>query len=250
MNKRRSTSQRQSTIKQNRREQARKAQRNRMLIIGGVILAAVVVVGALIALGSRPQPAGDFTTVPTQTWPQANGKSMGPADAKVVLTEYADFQCPVCKQFHEQVFQKIVDQYVKTGKVRYEYKHFIVIDGNVGGTKSRHSAEASECAADQNKFWDYFSILFANQGAEGSEALSDTRLRAFAQSIGLDMDKFNSCFNSGQDSQRVEEDNRSAVNLKLQGTPTLLVNGQVIENWGDYTALVTTIEAAINKAGQ
>jgi protein-disulfide isomerase len=48
----------------------------------------------------------------------------------------------------------------------------------------------------------------------------------------------------------VEEDNRSAVNLKLQGTPTLLVNGQVIENWGDYTALVTTIEAAINKAGQ
>lgn len=116
--------------KQKNKAQAKK---NGLFIIGGVILLAIVVVAGLVWANLRPTDPGEFITVEKGTWPQADGKALGAADAPVVLREFSDFQCPYCRQFSENIQKQIINDYVATGKVRFEYHHYIVIDGNVGG---------------------------------------------------------------------------------------------------------------------
>ncbi len=242
----------QNATKQKHREQiARRNRRNRIYasVIGVVVLAVIAVV--LMINANKPEtPVGSITTVPTQTWPEANGKALGPANAKVVVIEYADFQCPICKEFDATIQPQIIDQYVKTGKIRFEYHHFIIIDANVGGTKSLHAAEASECAAEQGHFWDYHEMLFANQGAEGSDALSDSRLKAFAAALGLDTQKFNTCFDSNRYASNVSNDDAAARGLGLNGTPSVLVNGKQVTSPLDYSQVQAAINAALASSGQ
>lgn len=239
----------QSLKDQRRAAEQRAAQRRTMLwILGGVIVVAIIVVVLLIAQGARPQQtAGEFTAVPTQTWPMADGKAMGPKDSKVVVTEFADFQCPYCKRFQDTIKPQIIDTYVRTGKIRFEFHHFIVIDANVGGNESRRAAEASDCANDQGKFWDYFNILFANQGSEASGAYSDARLKAFAGSLGLDTAKFNTCLDTNQFAQQVKLDEGLAISNGLNSTPSLLVNKTLVQNPMDWNQVKTAIDAALKQ---
>jgi protein-disulfide isomerase len=240
-------------ISYKQKRKAQQAQLQRLLIIGGIFLVAIAAVVFLILqnqTGQSTAAVGTIVPAPTQTWPQANGKTLGPADAKVVVSEFADFQCPYCKEFHDKIIPQIISNYVATGKVRFEYHHFIVIDGNIGGTESRHAAEASECANAQGKFWDYFSLEFANQGQEGGGAYSDSRLKAFAATVGLDTAKFNTCFDSHQFAQKVVADEQLANAHQLNSTPSLLVNNVLVQNPMDFTAVQVAIEAALKQAGQ
>lgn len=234
------------------REKQRRAQarRKRFLIIGAVVLVAVIAVGALILFNPRPQPVGTFTTLPTQTWPNASGKTLGPANAKVTVMEFGDFQCPVCKDFHDTVLPQFLKDYVDTGKVKFEFHHLIIIDLNVGGTESRRAAEASECANDQNRFWDYHNMLYANQQSEGSGTFSDSRLKAFAAAIGLDTARFNSCYDNHQDASKVTADEALAASNKLNATPSVLINGTLVQNPLNYDQLKAAVDAAIKQAGQ
>ena len=226
-------------------KQNKKKSQNRAIIVGGVILLAIIAAGILI-MQSFPS-AGEFITVAKQTWPQPDGKALGPANAAVVVQEFSDFQCPYCRQFHDTILNKLISQYVATGKIRFEYHHFIVIDGNTGGNESRRAAEASECANEQGQFWDYHNMLFANQKSEGSGTFSDVRLRAFAASLGLDTTKFNSCFNSGKLAALVVKDENLATSDKLQTTPALLVNGVLVQNPIDYTIVQSAIDKALGQ---
>ncbi len=235
---------------QQRRQHAQQqARRKGIFIIAGVIVVALVIVGVLVFQGNRPAAAvGDIVTVPTQTWPQASDSALGPANAPVVVKEFADFQCPYCRKFDETIQKQIIDQYVKTGQVRYEYHHFIIIDQNVGGTESLHAALASECAAEQNDFWNYHEILFANQGTEGSGALSDARLKAFAESQGLNMTQFNSCLSSQKYKAKIAQDAAQAQAFNVQGTPSLFVNNQPVQNPLDWATVKAAIDAALKNS--
>jgi protein-disulfide isomerase len=233
-----------------RQKQRAQSRRKRLLIISGVLLLAVLATTALILQGPRPtEEVGEIVQVTPQTWPAEDGKALGPADAPVVVVEYADFQCPFCRQYHDQVQPRLIEDYIQSGKVRYEYRHLIVIDRNVGGTESRRAAEASQCALDQGRFWDYAEILFANQGREGSGAFSDARLEAFAGAIGLDTEQFNACLDSDRFSREVQSDEAQAASLQLRGTPSVLVNGARVENPLSYAQLQAAVDAALAEAG-
>jgi protein-disulfide isomerase len=236
-----------ASTKQQRRQQAlRKTRQVRMLsMIAGIAVVAIIAVIVMINANRPEAPVGEIITVEPGDWPQADGKSLGPADAKVVVTEYADFQCPFCRVYNEDIQPRIIEDYVKTGKVRYEYRHFIVIDGNVGGNESRRAAEASECAAQQGNFWDYHEIVFANQGAEGEGVYADNRLKAFAESIGLDTAAFNACFDGKRTASQVTSDEGQARALRLTGTPALLVNGVLVSNPVDYNIVKAAIDSAL-----
>lgn len=239
---------------QRKKQKAQEAKSRRGLwlaIIGGVVVLAVIVVGVVIAINNQPKAsAGDFVTVTKQSWPQANGVSLGPADAPVVVREFADFQCPVCKVFSDTVQPSIINDYVKTGKVRYEFHFFNVIDMNTGGTESLHAAMAALCAANQGEFWDYHQILFANQQGEASGAFSDTRLKAFAASLGLDTAKFNSCLDKQETKAAVTADEALAKTLNINGTPALFVNGKQVINPLDYASVKDAIDTALTAAGK
>jgi protein-disulfide isomerase len=142
------------------------------------------------------------------------------------------------------VERQLIEQYVATGRVRFEYRHYIVIDGNVGGNESRRAAEASECANEQGQFWNYHAILFANQNGEGRGAFNDRRLKAFAGVLELDMTQFNTCFDSEQFAEAVRADEKLARSLGVQGTPTLFVNGKPISNPLNFAEIQQAIETA------
>lgn len=238
-----------------KREEIRKRKqqqtRRQMLAIAAVIVVvAIAVAGWLIYqnyLNTRPVAQGSFTTVPTQTWPQADGKALGPKGAKVLVQEFADFQCPICGEFFHGVEPQIIKDYVTTGKIRYEFHHFIVIDKNTGGVESHHAAEASECANEQGRFWDYHNMLYTNQQGEGSGAFADNRLQAFAAALGLDTQKFNACFDAHKYSAAVDADEALGTGMGVQGTPTIFINGAMVSNPLDYTAIKQQLDVLVSQ---
>ena len=145
---------------------------------------------------------------------------MGDPYAPVKLVEYSDFQCPYCKLFASGTEQDIVRDFVSQGLVYFEYRPYTVI-----GSESDASALAAYCAGDQNKFWEYNDILFANITGEQVGDFYDNRLYAFAEKIGLDMDSFKSCYKSRTYAQRLADDRKSANAAGIKGTPMILVNG-------------------------
>lgn len=237
-------------IKENQRLRRQRSRNQQLLVIGGVVLVAVVLIGLSVARSAyeNSKPVGDIIPIQTQTYAQANGKSIGPSDAKVVIQEFADFQCPYCGRFALTVEQNILDSLVATGSVRFEFHHFIVVDGNTRGTESRRAAEASECANEQGQFWNFHKLVFTNQNGEGKGAFSDRRLKAFAETLGLDTAAFNSCFDSSKYAQVVKADERMGASLGIAGTPSLFVNGRPISNPLDFSEIQGAVQAALGAA--
>jgi protein-disulfide isomerase len=234
-----------------RRQQAQTRQR-RVAAIAVVAGLSVLVVAVFIfqSLTSAPNPNAALVNAEQAAYPQANGKAMGPAGAPVVVAEFSDFQCPYCNLFHQEIQDQLVEKYIPTNQVRFEYHHFIIIDGNVGGVESRHAAIASECASSQGAFWGFQARLFANQAGEGQGAFNDARLAQLASAQGLDLDTFNACFVSSEAAAAVVADEQLARQLRLNATPSLLVNGQALNNPLDFTEVSAAIDAALAAAAQ
>lgn len=231
-----------------RAKRQREARQQRLFILGGIVVVAVAVAGWLIYQNTRP--VGSFVSVTSTPPPNSDGSAIGSPDARVTLMIFEDFQCPICRVFTQNIRPRIFEEYVYTGRIRFDYRHFIVIDGNVGGTESRQAAEASECAAEQGWFWPYHDMLFANQTGEGVGDFLDNRLRAFAGDLGLNKGQFNSCFNSSKYSNVINGDVAAARQLGISGTPTLIVPGsQPLSGAQDYNVYKQAIDAALAAAG-
>ena len=201
------------------RERRRKQERTQSIgIIATVVVLALVVVGLLIYPSLKPIGAINIPTPNPR--PNANGLSMGEPNAPVKVLIYSDFQCPWCKNFIDNNEPTVLNNYIKTGKVLYTYVPFSFL-----GKESTQAAAAALCAADQNKFWEYHDIIYANQTGENIGDFSDRRLVAFAQQIGLDLNKFNSCFNGGKFNQQVTASYKQGVDAGVTVIPTLFVNG-------------------------
>jgi protein-disulfide isomerase len=223
-----------------RRRRQQKARRQQLTILGGIVVVALAVTGWLIWQNSRP--IGEFVTIPTEEYPLAEGKVMGVAEAPVTILVFSDFQCPFCGQLARTTERQLIDQFVTPGQAKLEYRHFVVVDGNVGGSESRRAAEASECAAEQGQFWNFHDMVFANQQGEGRGAFADRRLEAFAAAIGLNSDQFNECFSANRYAGSVRSDEQLAAQYGVTGTPTAFVNGVLLENpldFAEYERLIT-----------
>lgn len=233
-----------------RRQQAQARQRRlaAIAVVAGLSLLVVAVV-VFQSLTSAPNPDAALVQAEQAAYPAADGKAMGPAGAPVVVTEFSDYQCPYCKIWHDEIQDQLVAKYVSAeGRVRFEFRHFIVIDGNVGGVESRQAAIAAECANTQGVFWSFHALLFANQQGEGLGAFSNTRLAALADKQGLDMPAFNQCFSGSAAAANVVADEQLARQLGLNSTPSLLVNGQKIANPLDFRQVTAAIDAALAQA--
>lgn len=110
-----------------------------------------------------------------------------------------------------------------SGKVRFGYFHFAFL-----GEESFWAAEASECAADQARFWEYHDALFARQNGENQGAFSKDNLKQFAVELGLEAEAFNACLDSGQHAATVQNESAFAQALGVRSTPSFVLNGQPI----------------------
>lgn len=213
--------------RQERRErQQRQQRRQRLIILGAITLVAALVVFAVV--WQQLRPVGEIITVTPAALPNADGLSLGDADAPVTIQIFEDFQCPACRRFTESTEPLIIENLVATGKARYEFHHYPFLDGNGVGAigESDQAANAAMCANEQDKFWEMHSILFANWNGENQGAFSNRRLQAMAESLGLDMDAFNSCFNENPHEEEIQADFDLGQQMGVSGTPTVFVNGQ------------------------
>ncbi len=166
----------------------------------------------------------------------------GDADAPVTILEFSDFQCPYCGRFFAQVGPEINRQYIETGKARLGYIHFAFL-----GPESLWSAEASECAADQDAFWEYHDKLFNNQNGENKGAFSKENLKGFAADLGLDMEAFNQCLDGGVYTEYVQSQVDFGRQIGVQSTPTFLVNGIPVVGAQPFDAFQQAIEASLEQ---
>ncbi len=111
------------------------------------------------------------------------------------------------------------------------------------GPESTWSAEAAECAADQDQFWAYHDKLYESQAGENQGAFSKENLKKFAEEIGLDTKTFNECLDSGKYTSLIEEDTQAAQSFGVQSTPTFLVNGQPVIGAQPFEVFQQAIES-------
>lgn len=135
---------------------------------------------------------------------------------------------------------QIVENYVKTGLVRFEYRDFAFL-----GDESRAAAEASACALDQDKFWEFHDILFYNQVGENNGAFDRGRLDRMAERVGLNMDQFSTCMDDGTHEDAVEEAYQAGIAAGVQATPSFVVNGEMLSNVNNYQAIAAAIDEAL-----
>ncbi|MBA4420189.1 MAG: hypothetical protein C0391_03490 [Anaerolinea sp.] len=222
-------------IRKKRESQKRK---NKLLIVMGIAVFVLLVTAAVVLpfLKANARPVGEIIVPDSRPRPNADGMAMGDPNASIVLEEYSDFQCKYCKIFADDSEQSIVEDFVSTGKIYFVYKPFTVI-----GSESDAAALAAYCAADQNKFWEYHDILFANiTGAQVGDFL-DNRLYAFAEKVGLNMDDFKSCYNSQNFLGQLNADRAAGVAARLEGTPAFFVNGVNVSLGDLYSTLAEMV---------
>ena len=168
---------------------------------------------------------------------QAKGPSRGPADAKVTIVEFSDFQCPFCGREYP-VIEKLMKDY--DGKVRLVFRHY-PLDFHPFAEKA---AEAGACAADQGKFWELHDKMFTNQGK-----LAVEDLKGYAKSVGVDAAKFDQCLDSGEKKPAVEDDQKAGTEAGVSGTPAFFINGIFINGAQPYDQFKQTIDRELKRKG-
>jgi len=232
------------------REQRLKRQRQQRMVAILAVSVGAVVIAALLIIPSLT-PVGEIAQITPFDRPMVEGTAMGSADAPVLIEVWEDFQCPACRRFSDEVEPQIIQNYIATGKVRYVFRHYPFLDDRVVSKESDQAANASMCASEQGRFWDYHDILFANWNSENAGAFSNKRLVAYAETLSLDMDSFNTCFKANRYQEQIEADLAAGNQAGVTGTPSLFVNGQQISPGliPSYEDVSEAVEAALAAAG-
>jgi len=159
----------------------------------------------------------------------------GDFNAPITLVEFSDFECPFCGR-HYPTLNKILDDY--EGQVRLVYKQFPLTNIHPNAQKA---AEASECAWEQGKFWEYHDKLFDNQAG----GYSIDKFKTWATDLNLDSDQFNSCLDSGKYASKISADQQEGNTKGVQGTPATFVNGQLVSGALPYENFKQIIDSLL-----
>ncbi len=150
---------------------------------------------------------------------------LGDPNAPITLVEFGDYQCFFCNKFFHDTEQKLLENYVDTGKVKIIFKDLTII-----GPDSITAAHAAHCADDQGLFWEYHDTLYNNWNGENNGWASSENLVRMAQDVGLNIDEFTDCMLNEIHTQIISASNADARTLGLTGTPAFFVispNNQV-----------------------
>jgi protein-disulfide isomerase len=176
----------------------------------------IVLVAGLVCLCAGPVGAAQSPSLKDILASLEKGAVLGSPNAPVTIVEFSDFRCSFCKKFWADTLPKLKNSYFEKGTVQFVFRHFAIL-----GKQSEQAALASECAAEQGKFWQYHDKLFANQAALG---FSESKLKGYAGELRLQQTKFDSCLTSGKYNSKVEQETVTAAYLGGRGTPMFLVN--------------------------
>lgn len=227
-----------------------KHQKNRFGLGTRRIGAGLTAIAAIFTLGGMDGASCPSTTTPiggncgtaVSNPPQviAADHVLGEATAPVVVFEYSDLQCPFCGSFDRNQFPTLQTDYIDTGKVRLVFRHFPLTSLHADAERA---AEASECASDQDMFFEFIKEVFSD--ATRQQNLSADVLRQIADEVGLDLTAYDACILAAAKGPRVDQDVNSGTALGVPATPTFYVNG--IQ--ANANTLFDIIDCEVTKAG-
>jgi len=143
---------------------------------------------------------------------------LGNSDAPITVLEWGDYQCTYCYKFHQNTLDTINDEFIKTGKVKLVFKDF-----PLNGPDSLLAAEASYCAEDQGKYWEFHDEVYKNWAGERTGWITRESLDRFAMTVNLDLEKFNTCLDEKKYQDKVNSIHNFGKELGIDATPSFLV---------------------------
>jgi len=187
-------------------------------------------VGSAAAPTAVPKQDIKFTTT-SPAW--------GPANARVTVVEYSDFQCPFCEMFYQNTYPLIRKNY--GDKVRFVYQHYPLTSIHPDAMRA---ANAAECAREQDKFWEYHDALFSNQ-----RDLSRDALIKYAGVVQMPNPKqFSDCLDAEKYKQNINDQENAGTGYSVSGTPTFFINGNILVGAQDYKTFAAMIDKELSGA--
>ncbi|MFC7095865.1 DsbA family protein [Halobaculum marinum] len=187
-------------------------------------------------LGGSDEPEATVESLPAPTH--------GPDDAPVTVAVYEDYACPHCQTFAVDVYPKLVADYVDPGDVRYEHRDFPIPVHDRWSWEAPGAARAVQDTVGVDAFFTFTKRLFADGWEGGSMAYSSSLLRTVAADVGADPDTVLEAAIAGRYRPVLEADRDAALDKGVRGTPTVVVNGSVVEGF-DYQTVQSAIEAEL-----
>jgi len=205
------------------------------------IIVGIIVGGYLSFSISGLEPEQTQTLLTIQKLTENGSPILGDPSATITILEWGDYQCTFCYRFHESSLKTIIGDYIDTGKVKLVFKDF-----PLNGPDSILAAEASYCAEDQEKYWEYHDELYTNWGGEQTGWITRDSLNQFASTIELDLKQFNTCLDEHLHKQRVMKLYQFGREVGIDATPSFLIfnNENVIKITGNQPidVFIRTIE--------
>lgn len=216
------------------------------VIIGGIV--SVVVIGIIAASAFQfdsetvnldmQRMHGDISTA-------MGSPILGNPDAEITIVEFGDYQCEMCYKWFHETKPAIVQDFIDTGKA-----NLVFVDLAFLGRDSPKAAQATYCAEDQGMYWEYHDLLYSSQEHIDNGWANSERLKAFAFNLGLDMELFENCLDSGKYSKRVSYNIDEARKQGANATPTFFIidsegNKQKIPGAQPYSTFKKVIESMI-----
>ncbi len=158
----------------------------------------------------------------------------GRSEAKLVIVEFSDFQCPFCGKYSRETYPQVMKEFVETGRAQYAYLHFPLERLH---PNAMNAAQAAECAFGQGKFWEMHDRLFANQNALGLPQLA-----LYQQGLGMNPTTLKNCIGSAQVVARIKADLDLGARAGMTGTPGFFI-GQMLK--GGQVRLLRRFKGAV-----
>ena len=171
---------------------------------------------------------------------------LGSESAPITIVKFGDYQCEACYHWFHNTRSTVIDNYIETGKAK-----LVFMDLPFLGRDSLTSAQASYCAEDQGKYWEYHTMLYTFQEIEEYDRWADRdKLNSFASSLDMNMDEFNECMDSSKYKNRVKANFDEAVRNGVQSTPTFILFSQdnkleMFAGAQPYSVFAATIESML-----
>ena len=178
----------------------------------------------------------------------ANDYVVGDSNAKVLIIEYASLSCPHCAVFYKEAYERLKDEYISTGKVRFVFRDFplnqqALVAGAVAECVARDSGEQSS-----EKYHEIIKILFKAQDSWAFDPKYTEKLETIMKLDGMGQDRFNSCINDKKIHDKILAKRMDASNsLKINSTPTFFINGEISEGYVDYITIKNIIDKKLKQ---
>lgn len=189
-------------------------------ILFGIVV-FVIAIGVILIYSTSVETAETAVRLHGTVSTTTGSAIIGSPSAPITIVEFGDYQCHQCYNWFHNTKPSIFENYVDTGKV-----NLVFVDLAFLGRDSPKAAQASYCAEDQGKYWEYHNQLYNSQESQIDNGWANSeRLKSFAFSLGLDSELFDSCLDSGKYTKRVQSNIAEAKKLGISGTPTFFIVG-------------------------